>query len=93
MYRTLSHHAIASSSIEQSVYILQEMLIRNHPPSASFVRQTIQLCCEWAAPRLALQLAERVEQSSSIGARVDISSWAHILVSSAKNQFVSYSPP
>jgi hypothetical protein len=89
MYQTVSRLATDSGSPEQCAYVLREMLNKDIPPTPEFVQRVVEICCEWSYPRLALELAQRVEQASTTGARVGTSVWAHVLVASAEAQYVS----
>jgi pentatricopeptide repeat protein len=86
-YSALLQNAVGLSTPEHAVQILRDMLDRDFTPDPSIVHRTLELCCEWALPRLAMQLAHRIEQSSTV--RIDVSSWSQILICSAENQFVS----
>ena len=89
LYEVLAKQCSAPAHPDQLIFVVCEMLERNLQPSSSLIHSTIRACCEWAAPRLALELAEKIESDSRDGRRVDTSCWVDILISSAENQFVS----
>ena len=91
MYEALAKQSFAASHPDQLIFIICEMLERDLQPSASLVHSAIRACCEWAVPRLAVELAEKIEANSRDGRRVDASCWVDILISSAENHFVSAS--
>lgn len=66
------------------------MLERSLQPTPQLVQAAIGTCCEWGLPRLALELAEKIESASTTGQRVDESSWIDILIASARNQYVRH---
>ncbi|WVQ65315.1 uncharacterized protein L199_003491 [Kwoniella botswanensis] len=55
----------------------------------AFLRTAIRLACEWGCPRLALQIAEKIENDSAVGVRLDQSAWVDILIASADAHYLS----
>ncbi len=88
MYNAIARIAITSSNLEQLVLIIHEMLERDITVNAAMLKHFVRLACEWGCPRLALQIAERVETKSREGQRVDTAIWIQILIASVDNQFV-----
>nr|XP_019012989.1 uncharacterized protein I206_02486 [Kwoniella pini CBS 10737]OCF51770.1 hypothetical protein I206_02486 [Kwoniella pini CBS 10737] len=88
-YNALARAASASGNLEHLIYVLNQMFSKNIPPPLYIIKSAIRLACEWDCPRLALQLAEKVENESAVGARIDQSAWTEILIASADAHFLS----
>ena len=92
MYNFIARAAIASDNLEQVVLVVHEMFERAMTPNPDLVKHVVRMLCEWGCPRLALQIAEKVESGSRDGQRVDTAIWVQILIASAENQFVRRYP-
>ena len=88
MYNFIAREAIASENLEQVILVVHEMFEREMTPNPALVKHVVRMLCEWGYPRLALQIAEKVESGSRDGQRVDTAVWVQILITSADNQFV-----
>ncbi|KAL1413108.1 hypothetical protein Q8F55_000857 [Vanrija albida] len=84
---TLANGAITTRSVEELLVIVVEMLEQKHFPNANVVKHLIRLLCEWAQPRLALQIAQRLEETPGTP-KVEVASWINILQASAESQYL-----
>nr|XP_018262115.1 uncharacterized protein I303_05130 [Kwoniella dejecticola CBS 10117]OBR84273.1 hypothetical protein I303_05130 [Kwoniella dejecticola CBS 10117] len=88
-YHALARAAASSGNLEHIIYLISSMFAKNIPPPLYIVKSAIRLACEWGCPRLALEIAEKVEKESATGVRVDQSAWTDILIASADSHFLS----
>nr|XP_031864431.1 uncharacterized protein CI109_000345 [Kwoniella shandongensis]KAA5531503.1 hypothetical protein CI109_000345 [Kwoniella shandongensis] len=87
-YQAMIKASSLSSNLEQTFLLITEMFARDITPLPATLKASIRIACEWGCPRLALQLAQKVETESSTGQRIDRDSWFDILVSSADSQYL-----
>nr|XP_019045376.1 hypothetical protein I302_05765 [Kwoniella bestiolae CBS 10118]OCF24306.1 hypothetical protein I302_05765 [Kwoniella bestiolae CBS 10118] len=88
-YNGLARAAASSGNLEHLIYVLNEMFVKRITPSLQTVKTAIRLACEWGSPRLAMQIAEKVENDSAVGARLDQSAWVNILIASADAHYLA----
>lgn len=91
-YNAMSRVASSSFDVEQMVYLLEEMSQQGFVPNTATLKHTVRQACEWGYPRLALQIAQKAEEESSFGFRLDQSAWVQILIASADNHYVCSYP-
>ncbi|TXT15987.1 hypothetical protein VHUM_00490 [Vanrija humicola] len=83
----VANGAISTRSLEELLVVVIEMLEHNLTPKPNVVRQLIRMLCEWAQPRLALQLVQRLEATPG-SPKIETASWVNILTASAQNQYL-----
>lgn len=89
-YNAMARVAASSFEVEQMIYLLEEMSQQGFVPNTTTLKHTIRQACEWGYPRLALQIAQKAEEESSFGFRLDQSAWVQILIASADNHYVCF---
>ncbi|KIR58539.1 hypothetical protein I314_05787 [Cryptococcus bacillisporus CA1873] len=87
-YNAMARVAASSFEVEQMIYLLEEMSQQGFVPNTTTLKHTIRQACEWGYPRLALQIAQKAEEESSFGFRLDQSAWVQILIASADNHYL-----
>ncbi|ODN81946.1 hypothetical protein L202_02284 [Cryptococcus amylolentus CBS 6039] len=87
-YNAIARVAQTNYELEEIVRVVDEMFKQGLSPNSATIRHTVRLACEWGHPRLALQIAEKAENESTFGFRLDPQSWVHILIASADNHYL-----
>lgn len=80
---------MACNNPEQLIFLFHQMLENSILPEQAVVEHVVQLSCEWGCPRLALQIAQKIEDVSHNSQRLGTAHWIYILLSSAETQYVS----
>ncbi|ORX37197.1 hypothetical protein BD324DRAFT_600886 [Kockovaella imperatae] len=75
-------------SLSQHIFVLCESLKRGYAVSPSLLRDTMEACCTWGNPRLALQLAAVGGQTPAHAKEIDAAMREEILVASAETGFM-----
>lgn len=87
-YTTLAAQAINSSSLEDAVRIVIEMMDANVEPPARVLQHTVRLACEWGMPKLAKELINKYEDMP-YARNVEVVTLAYLLQSSATEQYMT----
>ncbi|WWC96558.1 hypothetical protein V866_003426 [Kwoniella sp. B9012] len=88
-YQGLARAATVNGNLEHLIYVINDMFVKGIAVPLHMVKTAIRLACEWGCPRLALQIAEKIENDSAVGVRLDQSAWVDILIASADAHFLS----
>ncbi|OCF56865.1 hypothetical protein L486_05720 [Kwoniella mangroviensis CBS 10435] len=88
-YEGLARAASVNGNLEHLIYVINDLFVNDIPVPLHTVKTAIRLACEWGCPRLALQIAEKIENDSAVGVRLDQSAWVDILIASADAHFLS----
>lgn len=86
----LCHVAIQKSNVDGLLPILDEMFNRQISLSSLILGHAVRLCCDLGLSRIALDLVDKYESSSTIGLEAPLAVWTRILRSSAETYFVSW---
>ncbi|ORY30584.1 hypothetical protein BCR39DRAFT_480763 [Naematelia encephala] len=88
VWEEICRQAIKTEHLEHLYVTISRMIESHVAPSEYVSKHAIRLACEWACPRLGLQLARWLEQHAEGGRVVEVLSWVQILIASAENQYL-----